>query len=102
PCASTTCCSARPLIALCAVSRNAPAIALVPSDVASHFTRSAPVSLVNDSVCRLPDPAHEPTERQIIWGGAFAADTSCLRQPAVAATTATAISAIEIRAFIDD
>ena len=43
-------------MALCALSFMDPE--------ASHVTRRVPVSLVNDSVCRLPLPDHDPSECQ--------------------------------------
>ena len=52
-------------MALWAVIRNAPAPAPVTaSRVASQRTRSVPVPLVNDSVCRFPWPDHEPSACQ--------------------------------------
>src|SRR5438477_4988742 len=47
-------------MALCAVRWNRPSPGAA-SCVVSHSIRSAPVSLVNDSVCRLPWPDQDPS-----------------------------------------
>ncbi len=60
-------------MALCALILKAPwagDAASPGSAVVSHRTRSAPVSLVNDSVCRLPWPDHEPSWWYAIVGSA--------------------------------
>src|SRR6185436_8877420 len=52
-------------MALWAFRRNTPdgCAGSAFSGVVCQRTRSAPVSLVNDSVCRLPRPDHEPSGR---------------------------------------
>src|SRR5437762_9653771 len=83
------------------MSRRVPDAAGSPGRAdASHLTRSAPVSLVNDSGGRLPRPDHAPTDRHTIGGCVdFAADTSC-RRHAGAPSTTTATTAAEIRVIV--
>ena len=81
PCCSTATAKGRPLIALLIVSSNAP-----PPGAGGFFvvqrTRSAPVSLVNDSVCETPRPDHDPSECHIT--SRVVAGVAATRQPAVA------------------
>src|SRR5262245_24923086 len=87
-------------MALWAVRRKVPP-PVAASLLVSQAILRAPLSLLNDSVCRLPWPDHDPTRRHATLRSDDGGGRSAVRRhaPAAAARAATTIHARVAHAF---